>query len=162
MSARKRYRPKHRPSTNTLFVAMQGVMLLTQEDVAKASEPVTTAITHIAQGAGSQADWQAVFDALNMLEQFGRMPKVMRGAADYVHSMQTVIVGVLDRQRASGSKALYPGELEDLRGFVDQWAEVLSVVTHREYFEAEEKTHQRLVSILRSKTPGVRVVEVAG
>lgn len=159
MSARKAYRPKHRASTNTLFVAMQGVMLLTPQDVAKASEPVTTAITSIAQGAGSQTHWQAVFDALNMLEQFGRMPKVMRNAQDYIHSMQQVIVGILDRQRETGSKALHAHELADLRGFEDQWREVLSTVTCAEYFQCQEKTHKRLVSIIRSKTPGVRVVE---
>ncbi len=159
MSVRKKYRPRG-VSVETWRIAMQGAMKLLPRDQEARVAPIRDAVDKISKGQAGKEDWQGVFDALNMLEQFSRMPKVMRGAADYVHSMQTVIVGVLDRQRASGSKALYPGELEDLRGFVDQWAEVLSVVTHREYFEAEEKTHQRLVSILRSKTPGVRVVEV--
>lgn len=51
-------------------------------------------------------------------------------------------------------------ELADLRGLVETWCDVLSTVTHAEYFQAEERTHQRLKAILSSKTPGVRVVEV--
>ena len=47
-------------------------------------------------------------------------------------------------------------ELADLRGLVETWR----TVTHAEYFQAEERTHQRLKAILSSKTPGVRVVEV--
>lgn len=159
MSTRKRYRPKHRASTLSPFIAMQGVRLLSPEDVEKASEPVTTAITSIAQGGGSQEHWQSVFDALNMLEQFGRMPKVMRNADDYIGTMQEVIVGILDRKRDTGSAALHAHELADLRGFSELWKEVLSTVTCAEYFRCQEKTHKRLVSILRSKTPGVRVVE---
>ena len=74
--------------------------------------------------------------------------------------MQGVVVGILDRAK-TGARALYPSELDDLRGLSDLWAEVLSTVTHREYFECEDATHKRLSAILRSKTPGVRVGEVA-
>ncbi|MDE2403071.1 MAG: hypothetical protein KGL90_15555, partial [Burkholderiales bacterium] len=91
------------------------------------------------------------------------MPTVMRNAGDYINTMQGVIVKILGRQKATGTKALYPGELEDLRGMVDVWVELLSTVTHREYFTAEERAQKRLQTVLRAKNPvaGVRVVEAA-
>ena len=82
---------------------------------------------------------------------------------DYINAIQGVVVKILDRQKATGTKALYPGELEDLRGMVDLWVELLSTVTHREYFTAEERAQKKLQTVLRAKGPveGVRIVEAA-
>ena len=160
MSSRKRYRPKG-VNVQSWVVAMQGACLLSEEDQRIRVEPIRHSVELIAQGKGGKEEWQGVFDALNMIEEFSRMPKVMRNARDYIESTQGVIVGILDRQKASQTKALYPSELADLRSMVDLWAELLTTVTHHEYFKAEENTHRRLKAILASKTPGVRIVEAA-
>ena len=157
---RKRSNYQHRtPNPESWRIAMQGSMLLTKANQIARTAPVSDAVTLVSQGKATKNEWQAIFDAINMLDQFSRMPAVMRGASDWINSMQGVVVGILDRAK-TGARALYPSELDDLRGLSDLWAEVLSTVTHREYFECEEKMHQRLAAILKSKTPGVRVVEV--
>lgn len=160
MRPRKQYKPKG-VSPVSWQIAIQGQCLLSKPDQETRVKLLSDAVDKIGKGQGDKPTWQAVFDCMNMLEAFSRMPKVMRGAEDYIESMQAVIVGLLDRQKQTGTKALYPSELADLRGLVETWADVLSTVTHHEYFEAEERTHQRLKAILSSKTRGVRVVEVA-
>lgn len=159
MSNRKRYKPRG-VSPISWQIAIQGSCLLSKSDQDVRVNLLSEAVEKIAKGDGTKQVWQAVFDCMNMLEAFSRMPKVMRNANDYIESMQAVIVGLLDRQKKTGTKALYPSELADLRGLVEVWADVLSTVTHAEYFQAEERTHQRLKAILSSKTRGVRVVEV--
>lgn len=136
MSSRKRYRPKG-VSADSWKIAIQGSCLLSKADQYVRVNLLSDAVEKIGKGQGSKEIWQAVFDCINMLEAFSRMPKVMRNADDYIESMQSVIVGL-----------------------VETWRDVLSTVTHAEYFQAEERTHQRLRAILSSKTPGVRVVEV--
>lgn len=160
MSKRKRYRQKP-VNPNVIAIAGVGQSKLTTEDQEARIAPAKLALEQITKGQASQADWQAIFDVINMLDRFVKMPTVMRNGKDYLNTMQGVVVGILDRQKATGTKALYPGELEDLRGLVEFWAELLSTVTHREYSMAEERAHARLVSVLRAKKPiqGVRVCE---
>lgn len=158
MSKRKAYRPKP-VKTCTLQLAAQGWAYLSKEDQEAKAAPVREAVAFIAQGKASKEHWSAIFDALNMVEQFNQMPKVMKGAGDYIESMQSVIVAILDRSK-EGKRALYPSELEDLRGFADLWADVLSTVTHRDYYVCETKTHKRLVQVIRTGE-GVRVLEAA-
>lgn len=156
---RKKYRPRWVAKPVTLQLAIQGVAFLSQEDQAARVAPVREAVSFIAQGKAAKEHWSAIFDAMNMLEQFNQMPQVMKGGRDYIESMQNVIVGILDRAK-QGKRALYPSELEDLRGFADLWADVLSTVTHRDYYVCETKTHQRLVQVLR-EGKGVKVLEAA-
>lgn len=160
MSKRKRYRPKP-VNPNVLALAGIGQSKLTPEDQEARIAPPRIALEQITKGQASQADWQAIFDVINMLDRFVKMPTVMRHGKDYLNTMQGVVVGILDRQKATGTKAIYSGELEDLRGLVDLWAELLATVTHREYSLAEDRAHARLVSVLRAKkpVPGVRVCE---
>ena len=157
---RKRYRPKP-INPNVLALAGIGQSKLTAEDQEARIAPPRLALEQITKGQASQADWQAIFDVINMLDRFVRMPTVIRHGKDYLNTMQGVVVTILDRQKATGTKALYPGELEDLRGLLELWAELLATVTHREYSLAEERAHARLVSVLRAKkpVPGVRVCE---
>ena len=144
-----------------LALASIGQSKLTAEDQEARIAPPRLALEQITKGQASQADWQAIFDVINMLERFATMPTVMRNGADYINTIQGVVVKILDRQKATGTKALYPGELEDIRGLVDLWTELLATVTHREYSLAEDRAHARLVSVMRSKKaqPGVRICE---
>lgn len=157
---RKKYRQKP-VNLNVLALAGIGQSKLTQEDQEERIAPARVALEQITKGQASKADWQAIFDVINMLDRFVRMPTVMRHGRDYLNTIQGVVCTILDRQKSTGMKALYPSELEDLRGLVELWAELLSTVTHREYSMAEERAHARLVSVLRAKKPiqGVRVCE---
>lgn len=157
---RKRYRPKP-VNPNVLALAGIGQSKLTPEDQEARIAPSCLALEQITKGQASQADWQAIFDVINMLDRFVKMPTVMRHGKDYLNTMQGVVVTILDRQKSTGTKAIHPGELEDLRGLVDLWSELLATVTYREYSMAEDRAHARLVSVLRSKKaqPGVRICE---
>ena len=155
---RKKYRPKP-VKTCTIQLAAQGRALLSKEDQEAKAAPVREAVAFIAQGKGAKAHWSAIFDAVNMIEQFNQMPQGMTGARDYIESMQAVIVAILDRAK-EGKRALYPSELEDLRGFAELWADVLSTVTHRDFYVCETKTHQRLVQVIRTGK-GIKVLEAA-
>ena len=157
---RKKYRQKP-VNLNVLALAGIGQSKLTTEDQEARIAPPRLALEQITKGQASKADWQAIFDVINMLDRFVRMPTVMRHGRDYLNTIQGVVCTILDRQKSTGTKALYPSELEDLRGLVELWAELLSTVTHREYSMAEERAHARLVSVLRAKKPiqGVRVCE---
>lgn len=159
---RKQYRPKL-ARADIFALAIQGQALLTKADQATMAEPVKLAVDRIAQGIATKDDWQDVFDVINRLERFASMPTVMRNGSDYINTMQGVIVKILDRQKTTDTKALYPGELEDLRGMADVWVELLGTVTHREFFVAEERAQKKLQTVLRAKNPvaGVRVVEAA-
>ena len=159
---RKQYRPKL-ARTDIFALAIQGQALLAKADQATMAEPVKLAVDRIAQGIATKDAWQDVFDVINRLERFASMPTVMRNGGDYINTMQGVIVKILDRQKTTGTKALYPGELEDLRGMADVWVELLSTVTHREFFLAEERATKKLQTVLRAKNPapGVRFVEAA-
>ena len=54
-----------------------------------------------------------------MLDRFVKMPTVMRHGKDYLNTVQGVVVKILDRQKAKGTKALYPGELENIRKLIN-------------------------------------------
>ena len=156
---RKKYKPKG-VSLTPIYIATMGVRFLSIEDIEARVKPVRDAVDLIRSGKANKAHWQAIFDALNIVEQFGQMPGVIQGdLRSWVEAQQTTIVAILDRQK-EGKRALYAAEIDDLMALVEMWESILQNVTHRQYFEAEEATHKRLTAILRSGTPGVRVVQV--
>lgn len=156
---KKRYRPKG-VNVNAHVLGMMGVQKLGAYDVEAFLRPVSDAVAVIVMGAGTKDHWRAIFSAVNMLEQFSRMPHIMRGASDYIGTMHAVIVGVLDRQKRDGTKALYAGEKADLESLVDLWRDVLSTVTIGEYDRASAECERRLQAIMRSGTRGVCTVSV--
>lgn len=156
---KKRYTPKP-INVNAYLIGVMGVQKLGAGDVEEFTRPVREAVDAIALGQGTKDHWQAIFSALNMLEQFSRMPKIMRGASDYIDTMQSVIVAILDRQKRDGSRAVYPSERADLESLRDLWADVLGTVSIGEYDKASTECERRLRAILSSKTRGVAVVAI--
>jgi len=156
MSKRKAYKPKH-VNPVSWKVAMMGQCKLSRHDQEQFASPVVLAVDNVRKGVASKADWQAIFDVANMIDTFSTMPKVMQNATDYVRSLQNQIERILNRQKQTGAKALYPGELADLNDMVDLWNEVLSVVTMAEYLQCQEKTHQRIVRALRNQDRAIVV-----
>lgn len=154
---RKKYKPKH-VNPASWKVAVMGQCRLSGFDQENFAAPAKLAVENAAKGCASKADWQAIFDVINMIDTFSTMPKVMQGATDYARSIQNVIERLLNRQKETKSTSLYSHELADLRGLIDLWCEVLTVVTMAEYLQCQEKTHTRIVQALRCKT-GAIVVE---
>ena len=64
---RKRYRPKP-VNPNVLALAGIGQSKLTPEDQEARIAPPRLALEQITKGQASQADWQAIFDVINMLQ----------------------------------------------------------------------------------------------
>lgn len=154
---RKKYKPKH-INPVSWKVAVMGQCRLSGFDQENFAAPAKLAVENAAKGCASKADWQAIFDVINMIDTFSTMPKVMQDATDYARSIQNVIERLLNRQKETKSTSLYSHELADLRGLVGLWCEVLTVVTMAEYLQCQEKTHMRIVQALRCKT-GAIVVE---
>lgn len=154
---RKKYKPKH-VNPVSWKVAVMGQCRLSGFDQENFAAPAKLAVENAAKGCASKADWQAIFDVINMIDTFSTMPKVMQDATDYARSIQNVIERLLTRQKETKSTSLYSHELADLRGLIDLWCEVLTVVTMAEYLQCQEKTHMRIVQALRCKT-GAIVVE---
>lgn len=154
---RKKYKPKH-VNPASWKVAVMGQFRLSGFDQENFAAPAKLAVDNAAKGCASKADWQAIFDVINMVDTFATMPKVMKGATDYARGMQNVIEALLDRQKATKSKTLYAHELADLRGLVELWEDVLTVVTMAEYLQCQKKTHSRIVQALRTNK-GAIVVE---
>jgi hypothetical protein len=154
---RKKYKPKH-VNPVSWKVAVMGQCRLSGFDQENFAAPAKLAVENAAKGCASKADWQAIFDVINMIDTFSTMPKVMQDATDYARSIQNVIERLLTRQKETKSTSLYSHELADLRVLIDLWCEVLTVVTMAEYLQCQEKTHTRIVQALRCKT-GAIVVE---
>ena len=156
MSKRKAYKPKH-VNPVSWKVVMMGQCKLSKHDQEQFAAPVVLAVDNVRKAAASKADWQAIFDVANMIDTFSTMPKVMQNATGYVRALQDVIERILTRQKKTGTKALYPGELKDLTEMVELWQEILSVVTMAEYLQCQEKTHQRIVRALRNQDRAIVV-----
>ena len=157
MRKRSAYRPKG-ANPQAWIVAMQGASLLSKDDQARRAARMQMAVDAIRKGEGMTEDWREVFDVLNMVEAFSKMPSVMTGAAEFIEREQELIVGVLDRQRATGLKALRSHEIAALLDLSAVWADVLGAVTHAEYFKAESFVRARVVAVLRGPVPGVHLV----
>jgi hypothetical protein len=143
MSARKKYRPRG-VAENPLFIAFTGVRLLSKADQAANALRLNMAVDDI--------------DMVNVMSDDRR---IMTGADEFVGSVQEAVMTILDRQKATGSKALYPAEIQILRDLVSLWTEILGVVTHHQYFKAQERVAIRVVQAIASKSPKLRVAEPA-
>lgn len=159
MKKKSAYRPKG-VNPGAWLVAMQGAMLLSKADQLARALKLSNAVDQIARGQAVKADWQIVFDALNMIEEMDRTGRVIQGAQDFVHLTQDVIVEVMGRHVAHGTKALRATELQTLRELQTLWAEVLGVVTHQQYFVAEQRVVERTRRVLAGKPdPHAKIVE---
>lgn len=160
MRKRSRYRPKG-VNAQAHMVAIVGAGRLSKTDQLTRLAKLDAAVVSILRTGGQIDDWREVFDTLNMVEAFAGMPAVMRHARPFVQSTQEAIVSALDRQKATGAKALKADEAQHLRDLQGVWAELLAVVSMQQYYQAEQRVRRRIVQVLRSSKPepGVHVVE---
>jgi len=158
---RKKYRPKHAANPLAYMTAIQGAHKLCAHDQLTRAARVRSSVELLGSSKGGVPEWRDVFDALNMIEAFAHAGLV-RDAREFVDEHQASIVAAMDRQRSTGSNVLRPVELQLLRDLAATWADVLSVVTCREYFEAEERVKRKVRQALAKGSHGsVRVVEAS-
>jgi hypothetical protein len=161
MKKRKAYRPKH-VNPNAWTLAMQGARLLSKTDQLIRADRLHGAVERLIASAAQLKDWGEVFDAINMVEALEQThAHAIRDAREFVEAHQANVVSAMDRQRETGSNVLTVAECQMLRDLSAAWAEVLGVVTHREYFAAEERVYHKVQQALRNPASGVRVVEAA-
>lgn len=161
MSKRKAYRPRH-VNPNAWKLAVQGALLLSKTDQLIRADRLASAAQRLIASTAQLKDWGEVFDAINMVEALEQThAHAVRDAREFVEAHQANVVAAMDRQRETGSNVLTVAECQMLRDLAATWAEVLGVVTHREYFAAEERVYQKVRQALRKPPAGVRVLEAA-
>ena len=159
MRKRSSYKPK---GVNPLAykLAMQGAACLSVEDAAIRASRVRLAVEDASKGTATVTQWRDIFDAVNMAEAWLRL-RVADGL-DVIEAMQSTVETVMDRQKDTGTKALYPHELAALRDFAADYAEILKGVTHQEYFKAQQMVENRTRRILRGELmPAGKVIDGA-
>lgn len=155
-----RYNPKG-ANPQAWVVAMQGPMLLSRHDQSTRALNLHICVDRIARGEADHGDWRQVFDVCNLLEELGKNPRVMQGAQEFVEHCQEQIVSIMDRHKANpASRAVKAEELQALRDMETLWAEVLGIITHHQYFVAEQAVNERTRRVLAGQTNGARVVSV--
>lgn len=157
MRKRSSYRPRH-INPQAYVTAIKGASLLDQSDRNAFNAPVQSAVDSIASGVAGRDHWQTVFDVVNTLEQLFRAG-LAKDWREWFEGAQERVVGILDRQRETGSRALYPAELATLRELAATWADILEIVSCREMFNAQERAAVKVRNALAGGVPGARIVE---
>ena len=157
-----RKRSKYRPTgvnPEAFLMAFRGAHKLDTKDQLVRAVPVHDAVKSLIDCKGGEDEWRLVFDALNMIEALAYVGPV-RDAKDFIAEQAHSIIAVMDRHRETRSNVLRPAECQLLRDLSATWAEVLAVVTCREYFEAEQRVGRKTVQALAGGSHGsVRVLE---
>lgn len=158
---RKAYRPR---GVNPLahVMAMQGAAALTRDDRLAWLTGLHEALAAVRTGSAQRPQWAALFDAINLIEQFTLMG-ICRDDDGLVATSQDAVAAILDRQAQSGVRAARAAELAALGDVVTSYADVLAAVTHAQMYEAQARVAERVQRVLRSPEPppGVRVFEAA-
>lgn len=141
------------------MMAMQGAAKLTVDDVLRFVFPVDIAVNKAREGNIDKQGWQAIFNAINMLEELVRM-RVASDEDNMIDDLQQTVISILDRTRQRGTKALYADEVTVLMDLRAAYADVLAGLTHSQYYDAEASVERRLRRVLGQKPPkGVHIIE---
>jgi hypothetical protein len=140
---------------------MLGAARMHRDDVLQRAAALHAAVDQACRGRAERADWRLIFDAVNVAEQLV-MHRVASGL-DAVQDVQAQIMRIHDRQKARGTKALYAEEVQTLRAFAADYAEILSGVSNAEYFAAQAGVEARVRRVLAGERipASMHVVEAA-
>jgi len=158
MRKRSAYRPRGvNPAAH--LVAMQGACRLSLDDRTVWALQLAGAIDAVRRAQAAEADWRCIFDCVNLVEEFCRM-RLARDEGGVVDRAQKACVAILDRQRATGTRAARAAELQALAALQEAWINLLAGVTHAERFAAGERVARRVRAALAGHAPqGARVIE---
>ena len=143
-------------------MAIQGAAKLNINDILKFVAPLDAAIEAARQAKATKEHWQAVFSAINLIEELVRR-KVAKDENGAIEAMQQAVIDALDRLKQTGSKTLKAQEINALMDLLGVYSDLLSGITHSELFEAELGVQRRLIRVL-SEGPrkGEIVMKVTG
>ena len=158
MRKRSTYRPRGiNPAAH--LVAMQGAARLSLDDRTVWALQLDGAIQAVRVARAAESDWRCIFDAVNLVEEFCRM-RLARDEGGVVERAQEACVAILDRQRATGTRAARAAELRALQALQEAWIDLLAGVTHAERFRADERVARRVRAALAGQAPaGAQVIE---
>ena len=156
MRKRSKYKPK---GTNPAahLMAMQGAARLTTTDVLRFIAPLDAAIEAARQAKATKQNWQAVFNAINLIEALVEM-KVARDEGGAIDALQQAVISALDRLKETGSKTLKAQEISALMDLLGLYSELLAGITHSELFDAQEKVSRRIIRVLAQGPNGKDVL----
>jgi hypothetical protein len=143
---RKKYTPKN-INPASWQIGFQGSFKLSVHDALLRAEKLNIAVDEIITGKNTVTNWRDIFNALNMAEMWVRQGVINAESKDAIEETQSSIVDIHGRL-AQGTKALYPGEIAQLHGFCEDYADILTHVTHSQYFKAEQAVERKLRQIL--------------
>jgi hypothetical protein len=138
-------------------MAMQGAARLTTTDVLRFIAPLDAAIEAARQAKATKQNWQAVFNAINLIEALVEM-KVARDEGGAIDALQQAVISALDRLKETGSKTLKAQEISALMDLLGLYSELLAGITHSELFDAQEKVSRRIIRVLAQGPNGKDVL----
>jgi len=162
VTRKRKATPRHQANPQAWLVAIQGACLLSLDDRTVWALQFDAALDAVRRGQADQAAWACIFDAINLAEALVLM-RVARDDAGLIAAAQQACVAILDRQRATGTRAARASELAALRELQGAWVDLLAGITHSQRFRAEELVARRT----RAAQAGgmgaqVRVIDAAG
>lgn len=153
---RKKYKPR---GVNPLahMVAMHGACLLTRDDVLAFSQDVVGAVDAVSKGKATLADWQAIFTAINMMEEMVLM-KLAMDEDGAVGAMQNAVASILNRINDQGIKAVRATELALLRDLSATYTDLIAQLTHAQFFQVGERVDRKIAMAI-STGRGARFIK---
>ena len=146
--------PRHIANPQSFMVAMMGARSLDTNDQLSIAFKVRESVDKLISGDNSNPVWRDIFDTVNMLIAFGKMKVIKTGAKDLGDELMDAVEGAMNRQKETGSNCLRPCEIDSLKYMATLWANVLQVVSCREYYEAEQKVLRVTENALRKGSHG--------
>jgi len=140
---RKKYKP--RPvSLHPVQIAADAAAYLTLAEIEANSSGVDAAVSAIKAATAKREHWQALFDALNLIEAFGQMgKKIMPVWREWHLSAQDLCVTITDR-RQYGVMALHTDEIKLLQSIADTWREIMQQTTRGQYRQAIDAAERKI------------------
>lgn len=128
-------------------MAMQGACRLSKDDALTRAWAVSLAVSDVAKGVQDEASWKAIFHAVNMAEAFCHAG-LCNDDNDLIAETQQTVVKVIEQARELGQLAPTAEELDVLAEFAANYSGIVSMVTHQEYFTAEQLVLSRVRRVL--------------
>lgn len=140
---RKKYKP--RPvSLHPVQIAADAAAYLTLAEIEANASGVDAAVSAIKAATARREHWQALFDALNLIEAFGQMgKKLMPVWREWHSSAQELCVTITDR-RKGGVMALRAEEIKLLQSVADTWREIMTQTTRGQYRQAIDAAERKI------------------
>lgn len=149
---RSSYRPK-RVNLQAHLLAIQGACCLSKDDALARAWAVSLAVADIAKGVHSVQSLKAICYAVNMAEAFCDAG-LCKDESHLITDTERTVAKVVER----GQDAPTPEELAMLVDFAANYGDIVSRVTHQEYFAAEQLVLSRVRRALAGEVSPTDIV----